>query len=341
MAPAVLTPDRVLYIEDENVIALDRMTGQPVSNAAADDTPAGTVGSGKHLVAVGRRLIALDLRSGLVELGGRDGGDPWAAECPGLMLAPPAVHDGLIVVARGFEENHTHGGVFAFDADTGEPVWSVRDEQNQPCNALPQDDGTAESDWLVPGGTHAVIAAGRVWLTRTREHEDDLPHDQPWQSCELAGLNPASGEEEWTWRMPPLHFSNFAHAPAVADGKVFVTCDHSDTTPHTDPDGDPSTSSTTLFALRTDVAEVVWSLPLAQPPAGTPVIAGGLLLFVTHDGTVHAVDHRTGESRWSHDCGESMGPWPEFTEYEEYATRLVPGDGVLFLQTATSVHALR
>jgi len=336
-AGAIVAGDRVFTVEDEGIVARDRETGRRL----------GDIGEARYLTAVGHRLLVVDgwLKLALME---PDGRLVWqSSDSGGLLMAPPAIHGGLAIAAYGFEGHHTHGGVSAFDAGSGRVVWAVSDDY-QSCNAVAspaeelENPGEAlENDWLVPGELHAIVADGRVWVTRRRLHQDEVPHEGPWDSFELSCLNPADGEERWIWGMPPQLFSGAAHAPVAAGGLVFVTCWSSEGHHET---GSPADwpADIAMVAIRAERPEPVWRRPLTELPVGAPVIAGGLLYLLTGRGAVQAISCASGDMAWTYDCGEVFGPLPEDDcIYEESPPRLIPADDMLYVQTATTVHALR
>jgi len=177
-------------------------------------------------------------------------------------------------------------------------------------------------------------------VTRSRRHEDDAPHEGPWTSFELAGLDPADGVERWAWRMPPRRHSIAVHGPVAAGGLVFVTCTSSEVDHATESHWDRA-EDITLIAIRTDAPEPAWRHSLTELPTGAPVIAAGQLYQLTGGGMVQAISCATGETRWTYHCGEGVGQLPDDSCYEEDPTRLIPADGFLYVQTATTIHALR
>lgn len=342
-AGAVVVGDRVFSLEDEYIVARDRETGRRF----------GDIGGAKYLTAVGQRLLVVDgsLKLALIETDGRRVWEP--NDSGGVLMAPPAIHGGLVIAAYGFEGHHTHGGVSALDADSGRLVWAVSDDY-QSCNAIAslreewENDGEdwvddwadLKNDWLVPGEMHAIVADGRVWATRRRRHDDEVPHGFPWDSFELACLDLADGRQRWTWGMPPRLLSDAAHSPVAAAGLVFVTC----TSHEVDPDGEwdeDRRDDIALFAVRAETPQPIWWRPLTDLPVGAPVIAGGQLYHLTREGTVQAISCANGDTAWRYDCGETVGPLPEDYCYQENPPRLIPADGVLYAQTATTVHALQ
>ncbi|MFG2089512.1 PQQ-binding-like beta-propeller repeat protein [Spirillospora sp. NPDC048824] len=328
---AVITATGVLHLHEEEIVELDRRTGEV--NGVWD-------WGGQHITAFDGVLLvdgayAVDLatRTGL-----------W--EAPGAsLLAPPATHDGIMVVTDGFEGHHVHGGVHAFRYGTGERLWSIGDRQNAECVAPARNMGDNTGDWEVPGLTHPVIAEGRVWFTRLRGHEDGAwPHVWPWDAMEFVGCDLKTGTEEWTWTPFPrrYHFQPFK-APAYTDRLLLCVT----ATAELDAaDGSPlEPGESRLTAVNTRTAEPAWSSPLDGFPVGSPALAGGVVHVVTRDGTIVALESTTGEARWTYTCGEPLGvtddDLADTAPYEEEPARLVPGDGSVLVQTARSVRLLR
>ncbi|RSN71152.1 outer membrane protein assembly factor BamB family protein [Actinomadura sp. WAC 06369] len=327
---AVITPTGVLHVHEEEIIELDRRTGRAARVRGV---------SGEHISALdgvlfvdGARAVDLVTDASL-----------WRVRRGGL-LAPPAVHDGVLVVADGFAGHRSHGGVHASRYGTGEPLWSAGDRQNAECAAPARVTGDDKGDWEIPGLTHPVIAGSRVWFTLLRRHEDGAgPHPQPWDAVEFIGCDLRTGSRELTWAPAPgRHHVGPLKAPASTDGLLLcVTATAAFDSVGAHLDAGPDEASLTALDART--AEPVWRGALPGVPVGSPVVAGGAVHAVTEDGTVVAVEAATGLTRWTFACGEPAGvPLDEDAlMYEEEPALLVPGDGSLLVQTGETVRLLR
>ncbi|GAA2432781.1 hypothetical protein GCM10010191_53500 [Actinomadura vinacea] len=93
--------------------------------------------------------------------------------------------------------------------------------------------------------------------------------------------------------------------------------------------------------MSTRTAEPVWSSPLPGRPVGSPVVAGGVVHLIGHDGTVIALDTETGRTRWTHTCGEPIGALPDEDARMFEEEPAIPGDGSLLVQTSETVRLLR
>ncbi|WP_026405622.1 PQQ-binding-like beta-propeller repeat protein [Actinomadura rifamycini] len=326
----VITPTGVLHVHEEEIIELDRRTGG-VTRVWAQ--------RGEHISALDGVLFvdgahAVDLVTGA---------SLWRARRE-VLLAPPAVHDGVLVVADGFEGHRSHGGVHAFRYGTGEPLWSIEDRQNAECVAPARDTGDVTGDWDIPGLTHPVIAGGRVWFTRLRRHEDGAdPHPQPWDAAEFIGCDLRTGALDLSWAPTPgRHHLGPLKAPACTNGLllcVTVSATFGADGAHLEAPPD----ETSLTALDARTAEPVWRGALPGVPVGSPVIAGGIVHVITEDGTIVALEAATGQTRWTFACGEPAGVALDEDTFmdEEEPARLIPGDGSLLAQTGAVVRLLR
>ncbi|MFE4366753.1 PQQ-binding-like beta-propeller repeat protein [Streptomyces sp. NPDC056835] len=329
---AVITPTGVLHLHEEEIIELDRHTGEAVR---VWDQAGGYITALDNILLVdGTHAVDLATRTTL-----------WESQVVASLLAPPAVHDGIVVVTDGFEGHRVHGGVHAFPKGTGEPLWSIGDRQNAECAAPAQTDGDSTGDWEIPGLTHPIIADGRVWFTRLRRHDDGVyPHPQPWDGVDFVGCDLETGAEEWTWvPFAGRHHFEPLKAPAYTNGLLLcITATAAfDAADGSHLDAEPE--EILLTALNTRTPESAWRSPLPGFPVGSPVIAGGVVYLLIHDGTVIALEVATGRTRWTHRCGEPVGALPDEDAqmFEEEPARLIPGDGSLLVQTAGTVRLLR
>jgi outer membrane protein assembly factor BamB len=133
---------------------------------------------------------------------------------------------------------------------------------------------------------------------------------------ELLGLDTVRGERRWTWKDRTEH----GWAGVAAAGETLYV---------TYTDG-------TVFALRADSREVVWTVKLDPPLIGPPRAIGGLL-YVVCGWLLLALDPRTGDTVWRY-RGRHDLPTPVFAENLLYTT----GIGALYaLDPATGTERWR
>ncbi|HNG93913.1 MAG TPA: PQQ-binding-like beta-propeller repeat protein, partial [Acidobacteriota bacterium] len=116
---------------------------------------------------------------------GQTGAIRWSTSGGAGNWSGPAISEGLVFVGN------RSGGFFAFQAETGEPVWRFQAD-----------------DWAT---ADPVVANGVVYFgTGNHENREGQRY--------LFALATQSGQELWRFRAD----SRLMTAPAVAPGKIFV-----------------------------------------------------------------------------------------------------------------------
>ncbi|MEU7900607.1 PQQ-binding-like beta-propeller repeat protein [Nonomuraea sp. NPDC049152] len=262
----------------------------------------------------------------------------WSKGWSGWMRVSPAIsEEGTAYAALGFEEQHTHGGLLAFDPATGEEMFH-RDDAYEGC-PLRQTEGA--EDWLTFSPVHPVVGEGLVWLPRDRGHSDEGHDPGPWNALEIVGLDPRTGEDRWCHRLDPTLESYAAGAVAVADGTVYfgaALC------------GEPTPSmelDATLVLHAIDIASNTtrWTRVL-QGLAAAPEVDGGVVYTATDLGEVSALDAATGDVLWAAETGAKISQPHAFVEepsdsYDEGGAAVLKADEMLYVRTDAGVVALR
>ena len=315
----------------------DRSTGR----LAADDVL--RVATGIPLSVTGDVLLLLDgLDHDLRAVDLRSETELWRTGRT-LLRAPVAVGDGVVVGAWPWEGNSVQGGLQGFDLATGEPLWFVDGTFDEPeDDALEDDEYWEESALFDP--FHPVISGGQVLITRMRLREDESGSRT---RCELAAFDPRTGRETGMWIVGPAEGARACCAVGcAAEGLAYlIVAEAQDASffigGHRGCGGDPR-----LTAIDPRGGRVAWTRGLDSYPMGPPVPADGLIYAFTGDGVVHCFDAPTGEPRWLFTAEERAGRsagrvWDDWGEdAAEEPPRLLPADGVLYAQTATSLYAL-
>jgi Ca-activated chloride channel family protein len=147
---------------------------------------------------------------------------------------------------------------YAFDADTGEPLWTYH---------------TADD-----GPTAAVVADGKIAFNT--------------ESCELEIIT-TQGRPVWKkWLGDPL-----MSMPAVADGIVYMA--------YPDSRGDRKYY---LAAFDLNTGKLQWKHPLGNEIITAPVVDGSDLFIATVDGSVMALDRKTGNALWQENRNATSAP---------------------------------
>lgn len=277
----------------------------------------------------------------------------------GLLEADPAISEsGVAFAALGFEGQHTHSGVLAFEVSSGTEVFQVGDDQGAQCPIeievpTPEEDDFDDEDdeedegpidWVQFGQTHPVVADGLVWMPVRRDHDDDAFHPGPYTSAEVVGLDPATGQRRWLFRLDPSLWSEVHGAIAVADGSVYFTALQG---------GDPEVQDqldddVMLYAVDIATARPAWTARLPGLPVGSPVLSEGLIYVAMRNGTIATYRAVTGELAWTLDVDEEivgshyeLGAADYGAYYEEESLAVLPADGAVYVRTRAGILALR
>ena len=312
----IIAGDVAVVVTVDQVVAVDAATGSlrwrlrrapGALDAPAVDLRTGTLVFSQGRPPAGTSLIAVDLatRSQI-----------WRFPPSGSLAKPlsgaPVISDGM-VFAGGSD-----GKAYAIDAVSGEQRWSFRTGGT----ALPS----------------PAAADGMVYV---------VGQDLASGRATLFGIDAATGKERWSYA--PRGSVN-ASAPTVADGRVFEgfgdrTVRAFDATDGTlewtgrvlgpfspqnglayaagavyvlDATGAPTTAGATLYRFDSRTGTRAWDYQFeVLSVGGSPLLAGAFAYVGLDDGTIAAVDVRTGERVWATRlAGGSVGG-------------LAAGDGVL------------
>lgn len=178
--------------------------------------------------------------------------------------------------------------------------------------ALELEHGTLSQRWRV--GTAPVHRAPGVSADGSAIHV-------PTTSGRLHTLASESGEQQWE---ADLGHPVMSH-PLVDEGRggerIYVTA--GPTTWCLDPDG-----------------ATVWTAPVPPPSCGCACLVDGALILGAGDGTVRALDARTGESRWTANLAADPYPYRQLI-YGPWNTSVTPiGPGTVAATTVRGITAL-
>jgi len=241
------------------------------------------------------------------------------------LTAPPIVAGGLIYVL----DAQTH--VFAFDAQTGKPVWD---------KTLAPTGESGSSSWFGLFGSNSIdptkgsggglaFEGGKLFAATGFGN--------------VFGLDGRTGRQLWSVNtVVPVH-----SAPVVVDGRVYVITQENETQALDANDGHllwdhrgtvesagilssasvgvsgdtvvVPYSSGELFALRAQNGTPAWtdtltrtgnttSLTIINDIAGRPVIDRNLVFAVSHSGTLAAINFRSGSRAWTRNIAGIQTP---------------------------------
>lgn len=244
------------------------------------------------------------------------------------LTAPPVAADGRVFAI----DNEAR--VTAFDADTGESVWSTaltpeREAEKRKFYQIgPFGRGTKMAELGFGGGV--ALDGGKVFMVSgfgTAAALDQETGEVLWTATlsapvrnpptaangkvfaitvgnQAVALDQETGEIAWTFESfeEAARFLSSA-SPAVAGGTVVVPF-----------------SSGEVIALQSDNGRLLWSTTVSRSTrmnamadlndiAGSPVIDRGAVFAISHAGQMSAIDLRTGQSAWEVPIGGLNTPW--------------------------------
>ena len=208
----------------------------------------------------------------------------------GFGIAPltgPALSDGVLYVASIAQTTFT-----ALDATTGASRWIYAGTStfSDPAvanghvytasldgklYAFPTScEGTCTPDWTVPVGTLGTnspptLFGGSIYLGG--------------YDGRVYAFDATTGASLWTAKVNPPNFDPLNFAPAVADGRVFVSGDFG------------------VYAFPASCVtpcQPLWVAKTQFSPAAAPTVAGGSVLVADYQGTIYAIDAATGALQW-------------------------------------------
>lgn len=361
--PAVA--DGTLYVSDAvgNLDAFDVESGDRLWHRRADEAGPGTRGmpavtselviastagrscafaradgkvryeiAGGYACAVGDLILAHD--AGVLAVDADSGQPRWRADtgqdgkaCD-FIYNSPTVTDTAVLAAEAWIGHHVHGGLHAFDRETGTSLWGHRDG-DAPCDLPTPCDAHDDVDFAP---FHPVAAHDLIWMVRGRNHETKEFLDKQDFSMELVGYDPGTGAERRVltrpqWCGDDADGGYVIQAPVFGSELVYVLGDDRG-------DGRIEALDLTTGALR-------WSQRLSADVAGSALLAGGILHLATEDGTLHAYDAATGHPWWRLTLDEPVSWSKDMDEYWEAETPFTLAGGTIFVSTDNAVLALR
>lgn len=247
----------------------------------------------------------------------------------GRLTAPPIIADGRVYVLDA------EGGVRAFEAGSGDRIWSV--------DLTPED---VDSEEGFGGGL--AYNAGAIFVATGFGN--------------VVALDAATGDQVWIYeggtpfraapsavggRVFAISFDNQTVALAQADGEVLWTHQGIQETAGILGSPSPAVSGDTvvvpyssgeIYALRVENGQEIWNDTLTRTLsntalanisdiAGRPIIDRDRVFAVSHAGRMVAIDIRTGERVWTRSLASVQTPW-------------VAGDFIFLVTTSAEVIAL-
>ncbi|MEU9095119.1 serine/threonine-protein kinase [Streptomyces sp. NPDC048428] len=232
-------------------------------------------------VADGAVYLSSGVRGTLRALDARDGSQLWQRQAEGDRTSVASASGGTLFYISG-------RALYAADADSGETRWKAKSILTSPATLddaaysvilsflMAQDLGTGKILWTYHLGGGAVEGDFAVAGSRAYAHGDQ----------ELYAVNTGTGKKQWTFKAD----SALTTAPAVAGSTVY--CGGRNGTLYA------VDARTGKEAWRRGFSGKLWN-PRIASGADTPVVADGVVYF-ENDAYVSAFDAGTGKPLWRH-----------------------------------------
>jgi Ca-activated chloride channel family protein len=186
----------------------------------------------------------------------------WGIKIPGgRPIATPAYADGMIFVGGGYGSYE----FYAFNAQTGEMVWSIK---------------TADD-----GPTAAVVEDGYVAFNT--------------ESCTVIVVEAKTGKIVWQeWLGDPL-----MSQPAIADGRLYIAHPGGGRSGQGNADDvaipdDGESSGHRMLCADLKTGRHIWRRSISADVISAPAVDDGKLIFTCFDGTSYCLDAVTGKTIW-------------------------------------------
>ena len=221
----------------------------------------------------------------------------------GSSFTTPIVNDGL-VYAGGFNYTYTTGVnigfVYAFNALTGEKLWSYIGQQNTRFDS-----------------NHLVLEGTNLYALSAAYSEQDAS----WQS-DIYAFNIQTGEKLWNYTTSG-QYSSFV----VTDQNLYISSNFVDTRNYIDAQKSGGfVYKGGVLALNAQNGTRVWSYPL-DSSVGTPLIVNNVVYVVSGDGVVYAFNAADGTIVWNYTSGDGLGS-------------LLSANGYLYVGSSSGVYCL-
>lgn len=250
-------------------------------------------------------LYAVDISSGTVEwVYDMNDQSAWGA---------PALTDNLVVI--GSFDNYIH----AVDKSTGRKEW-VFETEGQVRSSIGlgsiDSDRTREKDLILAGSRdgHMYAISASTGHCEWEFEADGEVRSTPavddgtvYFGCEqnnIYALNLADGTEQWRTDGPGSRtLAAVRRAPAVADGRLFVT---------------GYSYFSDLRALNKWTGAHIWSYEVDDRIDSSPAVVDGTVYFGARDEQIHAVDAATGKREWVFSTDDDVESSPVVTAETVY-----------------------
>jgi outer membrane protein assembly factor BamB len=255
----------VLRASKVHLVCIDEATGRLRWDVVV---PGAAYLYGPPSVAAG--VVYIVLHDGLHTFSSSSGAQGWTATKPGCSETTPTVVDGVVYIAAG-----EGSGVQTFDASTGKPGWTSPPDTSSP--------------WATP-----VVHGGRVFSSGFNNSDPN-----GYYTAIVYGLDSQTGKLDWKFdlaKFNPEPMTAYAPlAPAVADGRLFVTG-----------------AMSTVYALDTSTGALLWNATnLCNGHLwAVAAVVNGTVYVGCDEGTLYALAVTSGDLLWHFhtDAGAARSP---------------------------------
>ncbi len=217
----------------------------------------------------------------------------WSVETEGSLFTTPIVVDGVVYVA-GHIGLTGGAGLYAYDAASGDLLWSRRDG-GQPPSDLTVWDGKIYASYLTDHVLRAFEAAtgDLLWEVSGPTMAPTVVDGVVYAADNLRSLwafDARTGRKRWVAHAP---LGGFGFGLAVADGTIYVG-------------GDEIDGTSPVYAYDAATGALVWRSKTRGGVLGTPAVAEGKVYVGSGDDFLYALDAQTGSVRWRATTGSGI-----------------------------------
>jgi outer membrane protein assembly factor BamB len=268
--------------DDTTLYAFNAETGQLIWSAA------GACGASSPVVVDG---VVYSGSYGLHAFNAVTGRPLWDAAPDYTIVASPTVANGIV-----YAGDVDYNGFGAFDAATGQQIWSVLDNPNTQIWSSPAVSGglvyVSDGQFLY---AYDATTGKLIWTAAAGGEIFSSPAVENGvvfvgSGAGLHAINAATGDPLWT----AAARENIESSPAVADGVVYVG----------------SFSSNALYAFNAATGETLWTASTGNLIYSSPAVANGVVYVGSYDGKIYAFNVANGQLLWSAETGSNVASSP-------------------------------
>jgi outer membrane protein assembly factor BamB len=258
----------------------------------------------------------------------------WSKPTKGAIRMPLVV-DGVVYVAGQVDSTAT-AEIYAFDATTGERLWT-RTDLGEPISDYAVADGKIFASFLTAHTLRAYDAAtgDLLWNVHGPTQSPTVVDGVIYAADDLRSLwaiDAESGHKRWVAHAP---LGGYGFGVAVADGMVYAGGSDVD---HTAP----------VYAYDVKTGALVWKTKTNGQVNGTPAVAYGRVYVGSGDHLLYALDAKTGRIQWTAPTGSVIAMpavvangtvYVGSADHDVYAFDAKTGDQLWVSPTGGTVHA--